>query len=264
MTAPAPPKRLRQSRLLAVIVREGFGSISALAAQLSVTTQTIRRDLRDLEERGQIRRHHGGAVPARSTGPARSDRRIERLDAKRLIAQAVARLVPARGTVFVDAGTTCGEVAVHIRATAGLIVVTHNLNVAHRLATASRAQVVIAGGEVRGENGAVLSDLAVDLIDRYRFDVAVIGAAGLDTDGTVTDLDPAEIKITRAAMRRARRVLLAVDSSKFGAAAPLRLAEIAEIDVLVTEAAPSPEIARMLEDGGVELVLAEPAEAAVA
>ncbi len=121
--------------------------------------------------------------------------------------------------------------------------VTNNLNVADILADRPTIEVVVAGGRVRASDRAVVGALAIDFIRGFRVDIALIGASAVDHDGTLLDFDIDEVRVSQTIIAQARSVVLAADRSKFGRAAPVRIADLTQIDHLVTDRLDDPALA---------------------
>ena len=122
----------RQNHILSLVRRHGFVSIEALAQQLEVTPQTIRRDINELCEDARLQRYHGGAgLPSSVENLSYSTRQVLCLEEKKRIAREVARHIPDHASLFINIGTTTEEVAKALLDHAGLRVITNNLNVAN-------------------------------------------------------------------------------------------------------------------------------------
>ena len=221
---------------MAVARETGRVGVDELAGRFNVTPQTIRRDLNDLCEQRMLTRAHGGAMIASGVHNLAYDaRRLVAQPHKRLIGGAAARLVPAQSSLFITIGTTTEEVARALHQHEGLLVITNNLHVAAELYRHSGIEVVLAGGMVRRVDGGVTGAAAVDLVRQFRVDAAVIGTSAIDEDGTLLDFDLREVRVSRAIIEQARRVVLVTDSSKFARKAPVRVAHLSEVDTLVTD-----------------------------
>ena len=103
------------------------------------------------------------------------------------------------------------------------MVITNNINVANRMRVYPGIEVVIAGGVVRGSDGGVVGEAAVDFIKQFKVDYAVIGASAIDHDGALLDFDFREVKVAQAIIANARHVILVSDATKFERTAPVRI-----------------------------------------
>ena len=245
----------RQSEILALLRDAGRVSVDELAGRFGVTHQTIRRDLTELSQTRALARVHGGAMLASGVANLAYDaRKLVAQAHKRLIGEAAARLIPDGSSLFINIGTTTEEVARALSGHAGLLVITNNLQVAYELHRQAGLEVIVAGGMVRRTDGAIVGAAAVEQIRQFRTDFAVIGTSAIDPDGTLLDFDSREVQVSRAIIESARRVVLVTDRSKFSRAAPVRIAHLSDVDVLVTDRLPSPNTAALCAEHGVEVV----------
>ncbi len=229
----------RQASIMARARVAGRVAVDELATTFGVTTQTIRRDLNDLSRAGLLARVHGGAALANTVSNVDyTVRRAIAHDGKRAIGERVAAMLPEGCSLILNIGTTTENVARAIGSKRDLVVVTNNIHIAYILAAAPLKELFLAGGVVRQSDGAIIGDEAVAFIRQFKVDYAVIGASALDADGAIMDFDMREVAVARAIVQSARRVLLAVDHSKFERTAPVRICALAEIDVFVTDRPP--------------------------
>ncbi len=254
----APVSRVssrRQAEIVDLLREKGRVAVEELAAFFGVTPQTIRRDLNELSEAQRLVRVHGGAmVSSGVVNLAYDARKTIAQPHKKLIGEAAARLVPNQSSVLINIGTTTEEVARALSGHTGLLVITNNLHVATELYRNSGIEVFMVGGSVRQSDGGIVGSTAVDLIGQFRVDMAVIGTSAIDADGTLLDFDIREVQASRAIIEHARKVVLVTDSSKFARSAPVRVAHLSEIDILVTDRLPSPGVAALCEANGVQVV----------
>lgn len=245
----------RSQEILGLAREAGRVSVDDLAARFAVTPQTIRRDLNDLCDGRWLTRIHGGAMLASGVeNLGYDDRKLVSQPHKRLIGEAAARLVANNSSVFINLGTTTEEVARALSAHTGLLVITNNLQVAAGLHRLEKIDVILSGGTVRRNDGGLVGAVAVEHINQFRTDFAIIGTSAIDQDGTLLDFDIREVQVSQAIIRNARRVILVTDGSKFLRSAPVRIAHLSEVDVLVTDRLPTSSVAALCEAHGVEVV----------
>lgn len=243
MDTPHPLPRLnaRQSTILALIREHGGQSIADLSDRFGVATQTIRRDINELCERGLARRVHGGVAPVNPPANAAfAVRQALNESAKRAIGQAAAALIPSGATVFLGVGTTVRFTAEALIEKPDMTVVTNNLEIALMLCAASSHAVHVAGGELRGEDRDMTGPATLAAYERVRADIAVIGAGALDPAHGVLDHKRFDADLGALMIRQARQSLLVADHSKWSIAASHIVAPFAAFDHIVTDAAPAP------------------------
>ncbi|WP_417564071.1 DeoR/GlpR family DNA-binding transcription regulator [Microbacterium sp.] len=256
----------RQELIEQLLGDDGRVSVQELSDRFGVTTETVRRDLDALERAGALRRVHGGAVAhtGHSTAePTITERSHRRTQAKSAIARRALEALGDgfRGSVFLDAGTTTAAVAdllpARLAATDGTAeVVTHSLSLAPGLASADRVALTVVGGRVRGVTAAAVGAGTVRAIGSLRPDIVFVGTNGISATFGLSTPDPEEAAVKEALVRAARRVVVVADSGKFGAESLVRFADLDDIDVLVTDAAPTGTLAAALADAGTEVWVA--------
>lgn len=257
----------RQRRIAELVAAQGRVSVQELAELFSVTQETVRRDLATLEESGQLRRVHGGAVGSdRLTRSELSltERQSQRLAEKQRIAAAAMTLVPNAPTasILLDSGTSTAAMAELLSGWAPanvgdeLLVITNSLPTAASLSNNKHLLLDIVGGRVRGLTSAVVGARATEQLGALRPDIAFIGTNGIHSEFGLSTPDPVEAATKTAMVRAARQVVVLADASKLGTETLVRFATLEEIDTLITTSAPSIELAAALSAAGVEVVVA--------
>lgn len=250
----------RQQAMAELVAQKGRLSVTELAAAYAVTTETVRRDLSALERAGVLRRVHGGAVPAGALvrlETAVGDRDLAQAEEKDRIAKAaLARLPAAGGSLLLDAGTTTSRVALHLPRDLSLTVVTNAVPIAARLAGLANVELHLLPGRVRRTTQAAVGEDTVAALGLLRTDVAFVGTNGVDPEFGLTTPDHSEAAAKRAMVRAGRRVVVLADSSKIGQDHTVRFAEVADIDVLVTDDGVDEVTVKAFEERGVEVVVA--------
>ncbi|HUZ24456.1 MAG TPA: DeoR/GlpR family DNA-binding transcription regulator [Streptosporangiaceae bacterium] len=239
----------RRRALLDVLQRDGAVLVRQLAAELSCSEMTVRRDLDALERDGVVRRVHGGAirVQLRRDEMPYAARALEATEAKQRIGRAVAALIDDGETVILDSGTTTLEVARALRGRP-VTVLPLGLRALLELADDDAVSLISPGGDVRPGELVVTGDLAEVAFERLRFDTLVLGCCGLHEREGVTTHVPADARVKRAALRAARRTVLASDATKIGQVTFGHVCSLAQAQRLVTDA--DPELTSSLEAAG--------------
>ncbi|MEV4535091.1 DeoR/GlpR family DNA-binding transcription regulator [Asanoa sp. NPDC049518] len=248
----------RQEEILRLARALGRVDVTALAEDLQVTAETVRRDLTVLERAGVLRRVHGGAIPVERIGfePALAARDSVLITEKERIAKAALAELPDEGAVILDAGSTTARLAQALPTDRELSVVVNSPVLATVLGTRANLTVLLLGGRVRGKTLATVDDWALrPLADMY-VDVAFMGTNGCSVERGLTTPDPAEATVKRAMIAAARRVVLLADHTKIGNDYLARFGTLSDLDVLITDSGLDDELAVDVEAAGVRVVRA--------
>ncbi|MDP3238818.1 MAG: DeoR/GlpR family DNA-binding transcription regulator [Reyranella sp.] len=252
------PGMQAEERARAIVERvrgDGFQAIEALALQFGVTPQTIRRDVNHLCDRGLLRRRHGGVeLPPEGENLAYPARQVLNIDAKRRIAQLVAREVPDGASLFFGIGTTPEQCALALADHAGLRVMTNNLNVALALSRSASCEITVAGGRLRNLDRDVVAGEAHGFFGRFAADIGIYGVGGVAEDGTLLDFSTDEVTMRSALAAHCRQRFLVLDHSKFGRGGTVRGGHITEASAVFSDRPVPDAIGRQLREAGVRLV----------
>ncbi|MFP4395763.1 MAG: DeoR/GlpR family DNA-binding transcription regulator [Anaerolineales bacterium] len=227
-------KRERQAIILHQLEDEGVVYVSQLAAELEVSPITIRRDLSQLEDEGQLRRVHGGALLREGASVGRLPSGLERR-----IAEAGTRLLSEKSVVFLGPGTITPEMAPFLREYPHLTIMTNALNVAWAVARQQTHPLHLIGGQVQADDG-VYGD--ADALRGIRADWVVLEASGLDAARGLTHDQHYYAEMGRVLLSLRAQVMVLLRPEQVGGADALFIAPAEAVDVLVTgrEAANAP------------------------
>ncbi|MER7468067.1 DeoR/GlpR family DNA-binding transcription regulator [Streptomyces sp. NPDC097981] len=254
-------RKERWQTLLDLLVERGELEVEPAAGTLGVSAATIRRDLDQLAEQQLLVRTRGGAVVHGVSYELPLRYRTSRRAAeKHRISEAVAELITPGEVVGLTGGTTTTEVA---RALAGrpdlaagtpaLTVVTNALNIAGELVIRPQFKIVLTGGVARPQSYELTGPLAQQVLGQLTMDTAVVGVDAFDpADGAATRHED-EAAMNRLLCERARRVVIAADSSKLAVRAFARICPTEAVDVLVTDTGLPDPVAAEFEAAGVEV-----------
>jgi DeoR family fructose operon transcriptional repressor len=258
----------RQAEIAELVLTTRRVNGADLARRFDVTMETVRRDLAALEAAGRLRRVHGGAVSAdqsTSDEKAISSRKHLNTPEKRRIAQAAFDLLrtSGAGAVVLDAGSTVEALAdLIVRTDSTLpdgqeqLIITHALHIAAKLADASGIGLELVGGRVRKLTWAAAGGRAAEHYTRLRPDLAFVGCNGIHAAFGLSTPDPIEAVVKTAIIQTSRRVVVLCDSAKHDQETLMRFASLDEIDTLITDRVPGPDLAAALEEADVEVVIA--------
>lgn len=248
----------RRQAMAELARREGRVDVAGLAERFEVTTETVRRDLTDLEHRGVVRRVHGGAIPVERfrTELAVSEKATRMADEKQRIAKQALHYVPQGGTILLDAGTTTLALARQLPTEIDVTVVTNDVSIALELANRPNVNVLLIGGRLRKNVLANVDDWALRTLGDLSVDVAFIATNGVSVARGLSTPDVAEAATKRAMVAAGRRVVLLADHTKISDEHFVRFADLADIDVFVTDVGLSDDETERFRQEGLEVVLA--------
>ncbi|RKT27884.1 DeoR family transcriptional regulator [Roseovarius halotolerans] len=245
----------RHQRILSMLAANHQVSANDLAEMLNVSRETVRRDLLDLAETGQVNRVHGGAVlpEPRSEEPFRQ-RMTAQLRAKSEIARKAVRLIQPGQTIMVDAGTTTAIFARELAKLSGVSVITNSLDIATTLQGAGK-QVLLLGGRMAADVPATVGELTLAEIRRFRVDLCFSAPVAVHplNGAFFYDLEEAEIAIAMA--QQAPRSVILADQSKLGETSRVQSWEAETVDTLVTNRTAHDEHIAAFRQAGVNVVL---------
>ena len=236
----------------------GRVEVAAIADELGVTTETVRRDLTTLERHALLRRVHGGAIPIERLGfePALAARDGVLTAEKERIARMALAELPDEGSILLDAGTTTARLAEALPNDRELVVLTNALPIAMSLSIRPNITVLILGGKVRGRTQAAVDAWALQALADSYVDVAFIGTNGISPERGLTTPDTTESAVKRGMIRAARRSVVLADHTKVGQDHLSRFAGLDEIDTFITDTGVDAQIADELRAQGLKVLLA--------
>ncbi len=248
----------RQQRILTVARAAGRVEVAALAEDLAVSPETIRRDLTSLEGLGALRRVHGGAIPVERLGfePTVATRSERYVAEKQRIAKVALEQVPLEGTVLLDAGTTTLRLAELLPRDRELTVVTNSLPAAIAMSGITTVQLFLLGGRLRHRTQASVGHWLEGALRELTVDVAFLGTNGLSLRRGLTTPDPGEALAKAAMVAAARRAIVLTDSSKVGDEHFSRFADLKDIAAVITDSRLDDETAQLIENEGPEVIRA--------
>jgi len=246
-------KRSERMRVVLSLLHERTDMpLAELAAEVGTSLATLRRDLAELDEQGLLLRTHGGAraLNTRSEIPVRL-RNTQYREAKQRIARRAVELIPAGPyALALSGGTTTAEVARALRNRSDLTIVTNSLSIAMECAARPRLKVIITGGVVRHSSFEAVGSLSEYTFSAINVATAVLGTDGISAAGGVTTHDETEARTNHAMVAKAQRVIVVADGSKVGRVTFAKMADLSEIDDLVTDSSANPEALALIARTG--------------
>jgi DeoR/GlpR family transcriptional regulator of sugar metabolism len=258
--ARAPMTQHRRRQILELVKSDGAAHVNALAQKFGVSTVTIRNDLTKLAEAGELLRDRGGAISTASSRQVThllglNERAILNREAKQRIGKAAAQLVAPGDTIIMDAGTTVVEMASHLAGIIPLTVVTNALNVALTMGAATEAQLIFLGGTLSREASSTVGPLAEQTLANLAVQKVFLGTQALDLKSGLTDTTLEIAQAKRAMIKAARQVFLLADSSKWDQTGFIKVAQLEEIDALISDEKLPASARTAVERLGIRLIL---------
>ena len=236
----------RRQQIVDMVDQQGKVLAAELALRFQTSEDTIRRDLRDLDAAGLLRRVHGGAMRRTRAEPSFGQRSDDAGDRKAMLAQALVEAVRPGDTILVDAGTTNLAFARLLEDGRAATVITNSPQIALALGELRKTKVILLGGVYAGHAGAVLGAQTVDEIRRLRVNLAVVGVCSVEADRGLGASDAEEARVKQAMLAAASRRVVAVLNERLEAPAPFLIAPLIDVDQLVLEADCPPDVLERL------------------
>jgi DeoR family fructose operon transcriptional repressor len=247
----------RKQRILRVLEEREAVRVSDLSEVLRVSEASVRRDLRDLEDAGFLKRTHGGAVglQAATFEPSLSQKEDQYRPEKAAIARRAVEMIQEGEVVILDAGSTTLAIARLLKSRHHITVVTNSLSVASELA-GSQVELLVAGGSLRPPTRALVGPVAENALAGLHADRLFLGANGIDLRKGVTTPNLIEAQTKRAMVESAREVVVVADHSKVGRVTFGGVCSLDRVRALITDDASPPAFVQALENQGVKVYLA--------
>lgn len=237
----------RRQKVLQIVSRKGFATLSDLARAIRVSESTLRRDLEYLHQQGLLKRTHGGAM-LWGDGlalPALEERAASQLEEKRLIARAAAARIRDGDAILLDGGTTTLEVA-RLLVGRPIQVVTNSLPIANLFASRREAELILLGGYIYPRTGVALGPLTVRMMEDIHVHQTILSVGGITAKGLFNS-NLLLVETERQMMRCADEVVVVADHTKIGRQALAFLCGFGDIDVLIVDNRLAPEQRALLE-----------------
>ncbi|MTI47345.1 DeoR/GlpR family DNA-binding transcription regulator [Sporosalibacterium faouarense] len=225
----------RRNYIINLMRKNGKVIVEDLASELGVSTMTIRRDLKYLEDNNLLTRTHGGAVSNVNQEIPYSEKADSANEEKEKIAEYAATLVEEGSTIILDAGTTTMEIAKKIKDKKNITVITTDIMIGAFLSKAKGIKVFCTGGVIQSETGACIGTKAEEFLEDIYADITFLGTSAIDLKKGVTTPNLEKSRLKRTMMSSSDEVILVLDSSKFGKKSFSKVCGLDEIDLIITD-----------------------------
>ena len=252
-------KEERHAIILDNLLRHERVQVSELAEILEVSAVTIRKDLTELEKDGKLYRSHGHAIKMDPYINNRSVNEKEKLMPKEklMIGSLGASLITRDDSIIVASGTTVHAFARCIKPVHRLTVVSASLRVSEIVSANEAVEIIQLGGTLRHSSQSVVGEYAKAPFADCACSKLYLGVDGIDLEYGITTTDIREAELNKVMMRAAQKVIVLADSSKFHRRGFSKIADMDEVDIIITDAGISSSTARRLEESGIEVMIAD-------
>ena len=253
----------RRRMIVELVQESGSKTVAELCGLFDVSEMTIRRDLRDLDREGVIRRVHGGAVSSlgRSYEPPYTIRSTRNAEIKRAIGRKAAELIVDGDSIALDVGTTILEIAQALHGKRNLTIITASLPIANEivsnLSLTSEVRLILTGGIVRSGELSMIGNIAAQTYAEFHVDKAFIGVGGLSVEDGLTEYNLEDAMVKKPLIQNAHQRIVAADSSKIGRTTFTSIAPLSMVDTLITDSQIPAEALSNLEALGIEILVVE-------
>ncbi|WP_431033406.1 DeoR/GlpR family DNA-binding transcription regulator [Streptomyces sp. P6-2-1] len=246
----------RRDHLLGLLTNEGKIIAKDVAADLGISEDSVRRDLRDLAAEGLCQRVYGGALPVSPAVAGYTARQAVAPDGKRKVAALAAKLIRPGGAVILDGGTTALALARALPHELPCTVITHSPTIAAALLDHPRAELFLLGGRLFKHSAVTCGAAAVEAAQNVSADLCLLGVTGVHPEVGLTTGDADEAAMKRALASRAAETYILASSEKIGTASRFRVLPWQKITGLITDAEADDPVLAQLVGLGVEILRA--------
>lgn len=249
-------KSQRQELILAALDRNPSMRVTALADEMGVSSETVRRDLSELEEAGRLNRTYGGAVREAQMEPMLASRMTVQLESRQAIVNAAIEQLNGIDSLFIGGGATTLHLARALKNTSRrMLVITPSLNVVTELGRNPQIDILMLPGKYDRLEGLVQGQETLKAIGKYHAPMAIVGASGIDEEGVSEALVDAA-QVSSAIIAHSERTMILADATKFDRRALTLTTAWKPTISLVTDQRPPDDISEAMLDGGSRIILA--------
>lgn len=227
----------RHKYILEKLKEEGGVKVVDLCEKLNVSSVTIRKDLKLLEDKKLVFRNHGGGT---LSNPYTVDKHVNEKEkiksAEKLrIGQKAASLIEPNDCIIIASGTTVLSLAKILKPIGNLTVITAALNVALELSTNPNIEVIMLGGVLRKNSTSVTGHYAEKILDDFSGSKLFLGVDGIDMDFGLTTTNVLEAQLNRKMIQAAQKTIVLADSTKFGKRGFGKICGLDDIEQVITD-----------------------------
>ena len=248
----------RMQKILDLVDKKRRVTVNEVSEYLNVSLDTVRRDFSRLTSGGLVIRTHGGIIPADqvSFDPGFSEKQQQFKNEKNAIAKVAAEYIKDNEVIIIDAGTTAEGIFSYLKKDlAGVKILTNGLNIAMK-SVAKGFETIIIGGTIRNKTLSIIGPDAEEMIKNYHTDKLILATTAFSSESGAMTPHRGEAEIKRRYIHIANQVILIADHSKIEKTALYSVANIEDIDVLITDNKTDANFIKKIEEKGIEVIVA--------
>jgi len=249
----------RMEKIVKIVSQNRFVAVEYLCDLTNASPSTIRRDLSLLEERGLIKRFHGGAIIPQQMLVPFSEREKENIEEKNKIAVEAIKIIKDNSTIILDAGTTVMQVARQLEKISkkSLTIITPTINIAQLLLGKNEYKIILSGGLLSIESNSLVGVLSIEAFKKLMADIAIMSCEAVSSNLEIMYPDLEIISVKRAIINSASYKVLIVDSSKFGKVSLSAFDNIDLFDMVITDNKLSDKYINEIKKRNLKLIVAK-------
>lgn len=247
---------IRQKKIVRLLEdKGGSASIDEMLSNLYISKSTLRRDLISLEKSSVVQRFHGGVglVESGATESPISKRRMQNLAKKSYIAHVASKYLHDNMVIFLDSSSTVNELCPIIRQFKNITIITNGINIAEQLNFYQGIICYICPGVVKHKSLSIVGQYAVNFIENFTADAVFLSTKAINKNG-IFEGDDAQALIKRTMMKQAHKTYLLCDDSKQDTTGFFKLDDYKAIDTLITNYPLEPELGKIINEQGCQIV----------
>lgn len=246
----------RRQKIMDILQKNKKVYVAKLAQEFGITEETVRRDLEKLENQNLLQRSYGGAVLIEKTNEDLSfdQRSITHVAEKRKITEKAQQLIEKGDTIFMDSSSTALMLRPYLENKENITIITNSIRLLYDAALNTNLHIISTGGKLKENSFALIGPTALDTIDKFTVDVAIISCKALNKEHGFMESTEEEAMIKKNMLKHAKKIILLADHHKFDKIAFTRIGYLEEINTLITDQRPNQEWCNLLQEKNIQLI----------
>ncbi|MFP5107348.1 DeoR/GlpR family DNA-binding transcription regulator [Neobacillus sp. C211] len=249
-------KEIRIKKINEYVIEHQSASLDELVTAFDVSKNTIRRDVQELVDRGELKKVYGGVSVVHKKLESFQDRQIRNQQQKVLISEKASCYVEDGDFIFIDSGTTTIEMFDYLK-DKNLTIFTNSIDFIVRALPVENLNVISVGGMLDRKTNSFVNSRNMGLFKDYNIKKAFMASTGISLVNGVTNASPLESELKKTIVNRSSEVYLLVDHAKFDKYGLMTYCGLDEIDYLITDQLPNDTYQEYAKNNNIQLVIAE-------